>query len=88
MSGRARRGRPRNCGVGTVALGEARASWTDPVGSVSDDEGQFSERIGKPGSRRCIGPEIVVASAEVLDEGTSGDDDPSVMVPFQPAHRS
>jgi hypothetical protein len=62
--------------VGAVALAEARARWTDTLGGVSDHEGQFGERVGKPGGRRHVGPEIVEAPAEVLDEGVAGDDDP------------
>ena len=62
--------------AGTVALAEARARWTDKLGRVSDHEGQFSERVGKPGGRRHVGPEIVEAPAEVLDEGVRSDDDP------------
>src|SRR6266545_1185146 len=52
---------------GTVALAEARARWTATLGRVSDHEGQFGERLGKPGGRRHVGPEIVEAPAEVLD---------------------
>jgi hypothetical protein len=61
--------------AGAVALAEARARWTDTLGCVSDHEGQFGERVGKPGGRRHVGPEIVEAPAEVLDEGVAGDDD-------------
>src|SRR6266511_419702 len=61
---------------GTVALAEARTRWTDKLGRVSDHEGQFGERVGKPGGRRHVGPEIVEAPAEVLDEGVRSDDDP------------
>jgi hypothetical protein len=61
---------------GAVALAEARARWTDTLGRVSDHEGQFGERVGKPDGRRHVGPEIVEAPAEVLDEGVAGDDDP------------
>jgi len=45
----------------TVALAEARARWTDTLRRVSDHEGQFGERVGKPGGRRHVGPEIVEA---------------------------
>ncbi len=38
--------------------------------------------------RRHVGPEIVEAPAEVLDEGMAGDDDPGGTVSLQPAHRS
>jgi hypothetical protein len=73
---------------GTVALVEARARWTNTLGRVSDHEGQFGERLGKPGGRRHVGPEIVEAPAEVLDEGVRGDDDPGSAVALQPSHRS
>src|SRR6266540_619833 len=62
---------------GTVALAEATARWTGPRGWVSDDQGQFRERIGKPRDGRYVGgPEIVEAPAEVLNEGVRGNDDP------------
>ncbi len=32
---------------GTVALAEAWARWTHTLGQVSDDESQFSERVGQ-----------------------------------------
>jgi hypothetical protein len=32
---------------GTVALAEAGARWTHTLGQVSDDESQFSERVGQ-----------------------------------------
>ena len=67
---------PRGDAIGTVALAEARARWTDNLGQVSDLEGQFGERIGKPGGRRHVSPEVVEAPAEVLDEGVRRDDDP------------
>ena len=51
---------------GTVALAEARARWTHPIGRVSDDEGQFIEGFGKSSGRRYVDFEIVEASAEVL----------------------
>src|SRR6266508_1761181 len=72
----------------TVALSEARARWTDPPGQVSDREGQLSERFGEGGGRKHVGPEVVEAPAEVLDEGMAGDDDPGGTVSLQPAHRS
>jgi hypothetical protein len=59
-----------------LRLAEARARWTDNLGRVSDHEGQFGERVGKPGGRRHVGPEIVEAPPEVLDEGVRRDDDP------------
>jgi len=33
--------------AGTVALAEAWARWTHTLGQVSDDESQFSERVGQ-----------------------------------------
>ena len=53
------------------------------MGWVSDDQGQFRERIGKPRDGRYVGPEIVEAPAEVLNEGVRGNDDPggSVSLP-------
>jgi hypothetical protein len=50
---------------------------------VSDDEGQFGERVGKSSARRNVDSEIVEASAEVLDEGMAGDDDPGGTVSLQ-----
>jgi hypothetical protein len=40
---------------GTVALAEARARCTDPLGQMSDDEGQFGECIGDAGGGRYVG---------------------------------
>jgi hypothetical protein len=53
-----------------------------------DDRGQFGERIGDAGPDLRIGPEIVEAPAEVLNEGVSSDDHLGGAVPFQPAHRA
>jgi hypothetical protein len=55
---------------------------------VSDDESQFSERIGQNEGRTDIGSEIVEAPAEVLNECVCGDDDPGGTVSLQPSHRS
>ena len=69
-------------------MAEAWARWTHTLGQVSDDESQFSERVGQTEGRTDICPEIVEASAEVLNEGEGGDDDPGGKVSLQPAHRS
>jgi len=74
--------------LGTVAFAEAWARWTDTLGQVSDNESQFSKRVGQTEGRTDIGPEIVEAPAEVLNEGVRGDDDPGGTVSLQPAHRS
>ncbi len=74
--------------AGTVALAEAWTRWTDILGQVSDNESQFSERIGQNEGRTDIGSEIVEAPAEVLNEGVCGDDDPGGAVSLQPSHRS
>lgn len=58
------------------------------VGWVSDGLGQFGEGVGKAGTRRYVGPEVVEPPAEVLDEGVAGDDDPCGAVSLQSAHRS
>ena len=67
---------------------EARARWTDPLGQVSDLQGQFGERVGTSSGRRSVGAEIVEPPAEVLNEGMACDDDPGGSVTFQPSHRS
>jgi hypothetical protein len=77
-----------NNAFGTIALAEAWARWTHTLGQVSDNESQFSERGGETEGRTDIGPEIVEAPAEVLNEGVRGDDDPGGTVSLQPAHRS
>jgi len=74
--------------LGTVAFAEAWARWTDTLGQVSDNESQFSKRVGQTEGLSDIGPEIVEAPAEVLNEGVRGDDDPGGTVSLQPAHRS
>ena len=71
---------------GTVALAEARARRTQTIGSVQITRGQFSERAGKAGSGQYVGPEIVEAPAEVLDEGVAGDDHPGGTVSLQSSH--
>ena len=62
---------PEEAKDGTVALREARARWTDPLGQVSHDQGQFSECVGEATLRRYVGPEIVEAPPEVLDKSVS-----------------
>ena len=71
---------------GTVALAEAWARCTHTLGQVSDDESQFGERVGQTKGRTDIGPEIVEAPAEVLNEGVRGDDDPGGTVSLQSSH--
>src|SRR6266508_4409181 len=53
---------------------------------VSDHEGQFREGVGETKGRTHIGPEVVEAPAEVLDEGMGSDDHPGGSVPLQPSH--
>jgi len=72
----------------TVALAEGWARWTDPLVQLSDNESQFSERVGKARDRRYVGTKFVEAPAEVLEGGMAGDDDPSGTVSLQPSHRS
>jgi hypothetical protein len=55
---------------------------------VSDHEGQFVEGFGKSSARRNVDSEIVEASAEILDEGMAGDDDPGGTVSLQSSHGS
>src|SRR6266540_3144944 len=73
---------------GTVALAEAPAWWTDPLGSVSDDQGQLGERVGQASPGWHVGPQIVEAPAEVLDEGVRGNDDTGGAIALQPSHGS
>jgi hypothetical protein len=74
--------------LGTVALNRARARWIYPSRRVSDHEGQFGERVGETTRRSDIGPEVVEAPAEVLDECVSGEDHHRGLVTLQPSHRS
>src|SRR6266540_1896660 len=46
----------------------------------------LGERVSEAGSERCLGPEVVEASAKVLDEGMPGDDDPGGAITLQPPH--
>jgi hypothetical protein len=55
---------------------------------VSDHEGQFGERVGETSRRSDVGPELVEAPAEVLDEGVPADDHPGSSVTLPPSHRS
>jgi hypothetical protein len=64
--------------TGTVALAKARTRWTYPCRHASDHEGQFGERVGETSRRSDIGPEVVEAPAEVLDEGVRADDHPAL----------
>ncbi len=50
--------------------------------------GPFVEGFGKSGGRRNVDSEIVEASAEVLDEGMAGEDDPGGTVSLQSSHGS
>jgi len=45
-------------------------------GWVSDHLRQFGERIGNARSKRHVGPKVVKAPADVLDEGVACDDNP------------
>ncbi len=69
-------------------MARARARWTYPCRHASDHEGQFGERVGETGRRSDMGPEVVEAPAEVLDEGVPADDHPRSSVTLQPSHRS
>jgi len=60
--------------------GAIRPGW------CSDHEGQLGERVSEAGSERCLGPEVVEASAKVLDEGMPGDDDPGGAITLQPPY--
>src|SRR6266540_5626807 len=73
---------------GTVALAEAWASGPTPLGRCQITRASSSERVGQTEGRTDIGPEIVEAPAEVLNEGVRGDDDPGGAVTLQPAHGS
>jgi hypothetical protein len=57
-------------------------------GLVSDHEGQFVEHVDKSSGRRNVDSEIVEASAGVLDEGMTGDDDPGGTISLQSSHGS
>jgi hypothetical protein len=52
------------------------------------DLGQLCEGVCKAGTRRYVGPEVVEAPAEVLDEGVAGDDNPGGAVSLQSSHRA
>jgi hypothetical protein len=57
-------------------------------GRVSDHEGELGERVGEAGSRGHVGPEVVEAPAEVLDESVPGNDDPGGSISLQSSHGS
>ncbi len=73
---------------GTVALAEVSLCRTYSVGLASDDLGQLGERVSEAGTGRHVGPEVVEAPAEVLDEGVAGDDHPGGAVSLQSSHRA
>ncbi len=62
--------------LGTVALTECEARCSLSASRRSDREGQFRKRLGETRCRRRLGPEVVEAPPEVLDEGVPGHDDP------------
>jgi hypothetical protein len=53
---------------------------------MSDHQGQLGERVSEAGREGCLGPEVVEASAKVLDEGMPGDDDPGGAISLQAPH--
>jgi SAM-dependent methyltransferase len=61
----------------TLALSEAVSCSSLSGWLRSDRAGQLSECLSEAGSGRSIGPEVVEAPAEVLNEGMAGHDDPS-----------
>ncbi len=62
--------------TGHCCVGRSQGEVDRQPRTSSDHEGQFGERVGKPGGRRHVGPEVVEAPAEVLDERVRRDDDP------------
>jgi hypothetical protein len=56
-------------GGGSESTAKVWARWTYPSPHGSDHEGEFRERVGETSCRSDIGPELVEAPAEVLDEG-------------------
>jgi len=75
-----------NSSPGTVALAEVSVWRTQSVGPMSDHQGQLGERVSEAGRERCLGSEVVEASAKVLDEGMPGNDDPGGAITLQPPH--
>lgn len=69
-------------------MAAARARTDLSVTAHSDHEGQFGERVGETSRGSDIGPEVVEAPPEVLDEGVRGDDHPRSSVTLQPSDRS
>jgi hypothetical protein len=64
------------------------AWWSRKPGLVSDRQGELVERDGHSWIRRRLDRQLVVASAEVLDEGVPGDDHPGARVLLEPARRT
>ena len=54
----------------------------------SDRQGELVERGGNSKACWLLDRKLVVAAANVLDEGVSGDRDPGAVLLFEPAHRS
>jgi hypothetical protein len=73
---------------GHCCVGRSLGEVDRRLGQVSDNESQFSERVGQTEGWTDIGHEIVEAPAEVLNEGVRGDDHPGGAVSLQPAHLS
>jgi hypothetical protein len=58
----------------------------NPAGQASDRLGEFGERRGDPQYGAGVGSELVVAAAQILYEGVSGDHDLCCAIGLQSAH--
>lgn len=73
-------------GTGTVCVDWSPGAVDLSVLAVSDQGGQFSERVGETSHRSDIGPEVVETPAEVLTRACPRS--LSRLVTLQPSHRS
>ncbi len=74
-------------GQGAVAL-SVRQAWRTADRGRSDRSGKFGKRRGKACRGRGVEGKLVVAAAEILDEGVPGDDHLRGPIGPQAAHRS
>ena len=74
--------------IGRVASGRFVRAGVVITGWASDRQGELVEGDCQPPLHRFLDGQLIVAAANVLDEGVSGDHDPGAVLLPEPAHRS
>src|SRR5829696_1023966 len=73
---------------GTVALGRPTAGWNGDPAPESDRQGQLRKGSGHSSGRWLLDGQLVVSTANVLDEGVPGQDHPGAAILLEAAHWS